>query len=87
MSDFQLPPPPVIGEELRNVVSCAVTGCTSRGYGVRELDDDGGARVAAPAGWGEIEWVRPSDGTLLVLYVCSPACERRAVIGLSSLRA
>lgn len=73
------------GRELEtDVAACAASGCRHRGRTVRELDPSSGQlAVGAPNGWGVIE-AHQGDGTVLVLFVCSPACERRLARRLST---
>lgn len=71
------------GETAMPVVGCAAKGCTSKGFGVTMLGDDGQPLVGPPVGWGEIA-AFTGDGDELVLFTCSPACERRLASGLAS---
>lgn len=60
-----------------SLVRCAADGCKSMGLAVHAQDlSDGSMTPQAPAGWGEIEALGFDDSSL-VLFVCSPACERR----------
>lgn len=67
-----------------DLVACAADGCTSKGYGVKELSlhAEGGLVVGAPDGWGVITAV--TDDAEIDLYVCSPACERRLARNLTT---
>lgn len=72
------------GAETPDVLTCAATGCNAKGWGVRELNpEEGGQVVGAPHGWGQID-AHQDDGTVLVLFICSRACERRLAAKLST---
>jgi hypothetical protein len=81
--------PGAVAVTIKNVVRCAVEGCETKGP-VRYFRDlsTGNMVPEPPDGWGIIEAV-VWDGTENIehtFFVCSRACERRLVMGLSDLK-
>lgn len=78
------------GYELPDVITCAAADCRSKGLGVRELNtEEGGQVVGAPNGWGVItaHQENPDGSEVEVdLFVCSPSCERRLAMTLTTPR-
>lgn len=70
----------------QDVVACAAAGCQSRGKAQHLLDlSDGKMTPHAPPGWGEVV-AMADNGDELVLFVCSPTCERRLARNLATPR-
>ena len=81
MAELRLPGPKRAAD--LGIVSCAAAGCSSKGLALPEQDGDHSLRPKAPAGWGEIAAIN-AQGVELVLFVCSPACERRLALDLTA---
>lgn len=81
MGELALPGPKRAAD--LGIVSCAAEGCASKGLALPEQDGDHSLRPKAPAGWGEIAAIS-DQGVELVLFVCSPACERALVRKLTA---
>lgn len=83
MGELQLPGPRRAAD--LGIVSCAADDCSSKGLAQPGLDDRGQVIPQPPAGWGVIEAIS-GQGDGLVLFVCSPSCERRLARKLAGPR-
>ena len=84
MSGLSLPGPKRAAD--LGVVTCAARGCDSKGLALPLLDDRGQVEPGPPAGWSMIAALDAKAGVELALFVCSPACQRRLAMTLTTPR-
>lgn len=83
MGDLILPGPK--REANLGIVHCAAGDCDSKGLALPGVGEAGDVLPEPPYRWGAIDALN-GDGTLLRLFVCSPACERRLAAKLAAPR-
>lgn len=67
------------------IVHCAADDCDEKGLALPGVDAEGAVFPEPPYRWGAIDALG-GDGSMLRLFVCSPACERRLAQKLAGPR-